>query len=155
MNTILVALDHWNATAFNSYHWPTASWFFGPRHKFLNAIATIAVINPIKEEGELYVETITETAEELIGRRLDDEDEANPPPEHLTDDDRESVVAYLIDCHKAIRPYLPDHGTLHLHSYVTSPDFDDLYLIIKHHDDKEYPDQISAGSGIRSISTSS
>lgn len=154
MKTILIALDQWDATAFGSDHWATASWFFGPRGKFLNAIATIAVINPVKEIGEKYVETITETAEELIGRRLDDPDEENPPPADLSEDDRESVIAYLLDCHKAIRPYLPDSGSLALHSFVTSPDYDDLYLIIKHHDDKEYPDQTVPGSGIRAITTS-
>lgn len=154
MKTILIALDHWNATAFGSDYWHTASWFFGPRGKFLNAIATIAVINPIEDIGEKYVETITETAEELIGRRLDDSDEENPPPEDLSDDARKEIVTYLLDCHKAIRPYLPDCGSLALHSFVTSPDYDDLYLIIKHHDDKEYPDQTVPGTGIRAIATS-
>lgn len=152
MKNILVVLDHWEATSFGSDHWATASWFFGGSQKFLNAIATIAVITPVKEEGEAYVETITETAEELIGRRIDDPDESNAPAA-ITDDQRTEVVQYLIDCHKAIRPYLPDTGTLQLHSYVSSESFDELYLIIKHFDDEEYPDQVVPGTGIRSVST--
>lgn len=149
MTNILIALNHWDATQFESDHWATASWFFGPRHKFLHAIATIAVIQPNPEKDVNDVETIIETAHRLIGKRIDDEDERYPPPD-LTDDQRDEVVRYLLDCNRAMRPYLPCSGTMQLHAHVSSPDFDELYLIIKHYGDNEYPNPIKPGTSIRS-----
>lgn len=153
MTNILVVVDHWDATRFASDHWATARWFFGPNHKFLKAIATMAVVQPNPDEGESRNETLVETAYDIIGYRCDDQDEEHPAPD-LTEDQRESVVQYLLECHAAIRPYLPSGGTMQLRSYVTSTEFKELYLIIKHHDDREYPDQTGPGAGIRAITTS-
>lgn len=152
MTNILVSFDHWDATRFASDHWATARWFFGPNSKFLKAIATMAVIQPNPDEGECSNETLVETALDLIGYRCNDEDEGSPAPD-LTEDQRESVVQYLLECHTAMRPYLPSGGTMQLRAYISSPDFNELYLIINHHDEREYPDQTGPGAGIRSIST--
>lgn len=149
---LLIVFDHWDATRFQSDHWATASWFFGPGGKFLKAIATMAVIQPNPDEGELYVETLTDTALDLIGYRCDDRDEANPAPD-LDEDQRQEVVNYLVECNRAMRPYLPNGGTNVLHSYITDPNYNELYLIIKHHDDAEHPDTSGFGCGIRSVKT--
>lgn len=151
---ILIVFDHWDATQFASDYWATASWFFGPGGRFLNAIATMAVIQPNPDEGETDVESLTETALELIGYRCDDQDEANPAPD-LDEDQRNEVVQYLIECNRAMRPYLPSGGTIKLHSFVTSPEYNELYLIIKHYDDREHPDSTGPGAGIRTLTSSS
>lgn len=151
MTNILIVFDHWSATRFESDHWPTANWFFGPRGNLLKAIATMAVIIPTGN-GDTHHENLTETAHSLIGYRCDDEDEAYPAPA-IDCGQRQEIVDYLLECNKAMRPYLPDNGQISLHSYVTSPEFNELYLIIKHHDDREHTDTVSTGTGIRSIAS--
>lgn len=147
MTNILVVLNHWEATGFGSDHWATASWFFGPTHKFLHAIATMAIIQPVNDEGEPSVDTILETAHALISKRIDCEDERYPPPS-ITDDQRNEVAQYLLECNRAMRPYLPSSGTMQLHSHINSESFDELYLIIKHFNEDEYPDQAGTRTGI-------
>lgn len=152
MTNILIVFDHWSATRFDSDHWPTANWFFGPRGNLLKAIATMAVIIPTKDDGDNHDEKLLEAALSLIGYRCDDQDETHPAPD-ITDHQRQEVADYLIECNKAMRPYLPDCGEISLHSYVTSPEYDELYLIIKHYDTQERTDTISTGTGIRAISS--
>ena len=66
MTNILIVFDHWSATRFDSVHWPTANWFFGPRGNLLKAIATMAVIIPTGN-GDTHHENLIETAHSLIG----------------------------------------------------------------------------------------
>lgn len=152
MTNILVVFDHWEATRFESDHWHTANWFFGTSSKFLKAIATMAVIQPTTQSDEDHVKILYETASTLIGYRNDDQDETHPAPA-IDSFQREDVVKYLIECNKAMRPYLPNYGKIELHSYVTSPEYNELYLIIKHYGDQEHPDTASAVAGIRAITS--
>lgn len=151
MTNILVVFDHWDATQFESDNWATANWFFGPRRNLLKAIATMAIIRPDKTKGETD-EIITETALDLIGYRCDTPDETQPAPT-LSESEKDQVVSYLRECNEAMQPYLPDSGHISLHTYLTSPDYNELYLIIKHNDERDHTDTPSSRAGIRVLTS--
>lgn len=147
MKNFLITFDHWDATQFRSDHWSVASSFFGTSQKFLNAIATMAVIVP-KQTGEQHDQELSEVANTLIGYRMSDNDESHPPGD-LSDIERDQVIEYLIECNRAMRPYMPGSGTCELRAVVTSPEFKELYLIITHYDDQELLDTPGAEFSLR------
>ncbi|ABY62909.1 hypothetical protein ST201phi2-1p076 [Pseudomonas phage 201phi2-1] len=121
---------------------------FFPRQKLLHTIATLLMVKNDDTAGETYDEAINETIDELIGRRCSDEDEENPVPT-LTDDERHQVAEYLRDAVKAMHPYMPDTGALELVTYVSEPENDKFYLVVRYWPEDEHSSKAFASPSVR------
>lgn len=144
---ILITQDAHLTNDLTHEHWSIATSFFTHR-KLLHAIATLVVIQNDPESGETYDEAIDETIAQLISNRTDEEDERFPPFE-LDDTDRADVATYLKDAVKSLRPYMPSGGSLELVTYVSEPENDKLYLVVRYHPNDEHSGKAFASPGLR------
>lgn len=137
--------------------WPTNNWAddgfwvaanFFTRSKLVRTIATLLMIQNDTEEGESYDEALNETIAELIGARLSEEDEENPPTA-LTDDEANTVTEYLKRSVQALRPYMPSGGALELITYINEPEQNKLYLVVRYWPDDEHSGKAFASPGVR------
>lgn len=147
MSNLLIAYDRFAAEAFGSDHWSIANSYFGK--KLLSAVLTIATIINDIDNGEYFKDAIRETAETLIDNHSDFNEVEGGPKFILTDEERESVIRFFEDAHRACRPYLPDLGTLTYHSHVTSEDGFTVYIVVKHFGE-EHINPAVPGDSVRS-----
>lgn len=144
---ILIAQESFPTNNWCHDGWVAATHFF-PWQKLLHVIATLLMIQHDVDEGESYDAALSETIEELIDRRHSDEDEENPPPT-LTDDERLHVAQYLKDAVRAMRPYMPSGGSLELVTYVSEPENNKFYLVVRYWPEDEHSGKAFASPSIR------
>ncbi len=144
---ILIANESWptHNLAHDGY-WIAASFF--TNSKLVRAVATLLMIQNDTKLGETYDAALDETIAELIGNRLSEEDEKNPPAA-ITDDEQLSITQYLKDAVKALRPYMPSAGSLELITYINEPDQNKFYLVVRYHPEDEHSDKAFANPSIR------
>lgn len=137
--------------------WPTHNWAddgfwvaanFFTRSKLVRAIATLLMIQNDTDQGESYDDALSETIAELIGARLSEEDEENPPTT-LSDDETNTVAEYLKKSVQALRPYMPSGGALELITYINDPEQNKLYLVVRYWPDDEHSDKAFTSPGVR------
>lgn len=144
---ILIAHNHWSANDIYHDGWSIATNFF-THQKLLHVLATLLMVQNDITIGEDYEKAITETVDDLIDRRLSDETEESRIIE-LSDYDRFQTACYLKDTVKAMRPYMPNGGSLELVTFVSEPEKDKFYLVVRYHPDDEYSNKAFASPGLR------
>jgi len=142
MKNILIVHESGPTNNFTHDWWHLATSFYS-RQKLLHVITTLLVVKNDATLGETYDQALNETIEELIGKRISEEDENHPTPT-ISSYERECIARYLRDSVKALRPYMPDAGTFELVTYVNEPENNKLYLVVRHWSDDEYPNKAFA-----------
>jgi len=144
---ILIAHESYPTNNWTHDRWLVTSSFF-PRQKLLHTIATLLMVKNDDSTCETYDQALNETIEELIGRRCSEEDEEHPVPT-LSDDERDHVAEYLRDAVKTMRPYMPDTGALELVTYLSEPENDKFYLVVRYWPEDEHTGKAFAGPSVR------